>query len=162
MSVSLGKCTARTGVFVLSEKIEWISFEQPGLVEIQIPLLTVSEANGGSSKRTRKNGKTGRRREYWTEAAKRHTQQKGLVSMMLKRHKKSLRLPCHITLTRYAPGTLDRHDNLPMAFKWVLDACCEIITGDMRPGRADGSDLIDVTYEQEKTNSYGVKIQIKF
>lgn len=130
-------------------------------VQIIIPMVTVSEANGGRKKRLRRNGKTVYRGETWVDAYKRHKKQKGIVHLMLRPMRAHLKLPCHITLTRYAPDKLDRFDNLPMAFKWILDACCEIITGDYRPGRADDTDEIDVTYKQELCPEYGVKIRIQ-
>ncbi len=130
-------------------------------VELTLPILTVSEANGGRKKKTRRAGKIVFKNEHWTDAHKRHKKQKGMVALMLRRHRKMLRLPCHITFTRYAPDKLDRLDNLPMAFKWILDAVCEIITGDYRPGRADDTEEIDATFKQVHSKEYGVKILIR-
>lgn len=141
-------------------KLKLFSFKGTNFVEITIPLVTVSEANGGKKKKLRRAGKTVYRSESWVDAYKRHKKQKGIVHLMLKPLRSALKLPCHITLTRYAPDKLDRFDNLPMAFKWILDACCEIITGDYRPGRADDTDLIDVSYKQELNSEYGIKIHI--
>ncbi len=45
--------------------------------------------------------------------------------------------------------------------KYILDAICEAITGDFRPGRADGSDQIEVSYKQVSSKEYGVKIEIQ-
>lgn len=128
-------------------------------VTLMLPILTVSEANGGARKMNAATGKA--RGEYWTEKAKRHKQQKGIVALYLNSHKSALSLPCLITLTRYAPHKLDKHDNLPMSMKWILDAICAIITGDFRPGRADDSDQIDVIYRQEISAEYGVGVKIE-
>ena len=131
-------------------------------VEITMPIMTVSEANGGRKKVVVRNGKRTAKREHWTDANKRHKQQKGVVRMMLGKHKKMLSVPCEITITRYAPKKLDRFDNLPMSMKWILDAVCEVITGDYRPGRADDdkSEEIEVRYKQIVSAHYGVKIHI--
>lgn len=130
-------------------------------VELTLPILTVSEANGGRKKKIRRGDKIVYKNEHWTDAHKRHKKQKGMVALMLRKHRNMLKLPCHITFTRYAPDKLDRLDNLPMAFKWILDAVCEIITGDYRPGRADDTEEIDATFKQVHCQEYGVKILIK-
>lgn len=80
---------------------------------------------------------------------------------MLNPHKSKLKLPCRIEFTRYAPKKLDRFDNLPMSLKYILDACCEVITGDLRPGRADDTEEIDVVYKQEISKEYALKIIIR-
>lgn len=133
-----------------------------GWVEVMLPLITVSEANGGNKTTRTIAGKTFFKSEHWTDKHKRHKQQKAMVAMTLRRFKKVLRLPCLITLTRYGSKKLDKFDNLPMSLKWILDAICEILTGDYRPGRADDTDEIDVKYLQEITNIYGVKIRIEY
>lgn len=133
----------------------------PGTVEIYLPILTVSEANGGAKKLSWRMGKRVRRKEHWSEANKRHKMQKGAVMYALSPHRSKLHLPCLITITRYAPDKLDKSDNLPMSMKWVLDMICAVITQDFRPGRADDSDEIDVLYRQEKCEQYGVRIKIE-
>src|SRR5579862_3501203 len=90
-----------------------------------LPIRTVSEANS---------------REHWHVKARRHTLHKDLVYLALNKHKDIIRLPCILKVTRYAPGTLDKHDNLPISLKWIVDACCEIITDDKRVGRADSDE----------------------
>lgn len=132
-----------------------------GWVEITLPLETVSEANGGKKVIRMVKGKRTGKPEHWTEKYRRHKRQKRSVALLLKPLRAHLALPCHITFTRYAPHKLDKFDNLPMAFKWILDGCCEIITGDYRPGRADDTEEIDVTYKQIISDHYGVKIHIK-
>jgi len=125
------------------------------------PMLTVSEANGGQKRSIRgKNGKKILKAEHWSDKNNRHQKQKGVVRMMLRKFRNEIKLPCLITLTRYAPCKLDRHDNLPMSLKWILDAICEIITGDDRPGRADDNEEIDVKYRQIICKEYAVKIEI--
>ena len=35
-------------------------------------------------------------------------------------------------VNRFAPNELDEFDNLPMSFKYIVDAICAIITGEHR------------------------------
>jgi hypothetical protein len=123
----------------------------------------VSEANGGAKKAYKKAGKTLYKAEHWSEKGRRHILQKQAVYLILRPHKSIYNLkPCTITLTRLAPDQLDKYDNLPMSMKWILDAVCELITNDLRPGRADASPLIlDVKYQQVANPKYFVKIKIE-
>jgi hypothetical protein len=57
---------------------------------------------------------------------------------------------------------LDAHDNLPGSLKYVVDACCAIITGDFRPGRADGNKAFSFSYDQVKCSEYGVRVEFTF
>lgn len=143
-------------------KLKLLAESGENWVEIIIPVVTVSEANGGPKKTFRRQGKTYYKGEHWTDKHKRHKKQKGTVFMMLRKFSNHIRLPCVITLTRYAPTKLDRFDNLPMSLKWILDACCAVATGDYRPGRADDSEEIDVIYKQVMHSEYWVKIRIDF
>ena len=132
-------------------------------VEITLPIKTFSEANGGAKKSFKFKGQSWTKSEHWTDRYKRHKRQKGMVGLTLRPFKNQLKIPCVITLTRFAPRKLDKFDNLPMSFKWILDAICEVITGDYRPGRADDTieDDIDVIYKQVISKEYAVKIRIQ-
>ena len=121
----------KTGIpkYSSKKKIKWKAFKtefgfshelSENSVQLNLPLRTVSEANTF---------------EHWTQAYKRHMHQKMLVTVALKPLKCYIKLPCHIKLIRYAPNSLDEFENLPMSFKYIVDACCAIITGDSRPGR---------------------------
>jgi hypothetical protein len=118
-----------------------------GFCSLVLPIRTKSEANCS---------------EHWTKKHKRHKQQQRLVYLALNPFKCQIKLPCQITLTRYAPKTLDKHDNLPMSLKWIVDAFCAILTGDLRPGRADDDNRITIAYNQVKDPHYYVKIFITF
>lgn len=144
-------------------KLGMFSMKGDGWVELTLPIITVSESNGGVKKAIKFNGKTRYKGEHWSEKDHRHKKQKGQVHLLLKPLRSLLKLPCRITLTRFAPKKLGRFDNLPMAFKWILDAICEVITNDYRPGRADDDieDEIDVVYKQVISPEYGVKIHIQ-
>lgn len=59
---------------------------------------------------------------------------------------------------------LDAHDNLPMSMKCVTDTIASLLTGDRRPGRADGCLDLKIRYDQRKPNKgelTGVEITIE-
>lgn len=115
----------------------------PNWVEVIIPIRTVSEANCT---------------QHWRIKYKRHQEQKDLIYLLLKPKRHLFTLPCQITMTRYAPRKFDRHDNLPTSMKFLLDACCAVITNDYRSGRADDDERIEVIYNQVFSKQYAVKI----
>jgi len=156
-----GKVAKRVKTRVES-KLKLFMEKGDGWLEITMPIVTVSEANGGVKTSYTRNGKTCYKSEHWSDQHRRHKLQKGTVALSLRPHRNNISMPCTIKLTRYAPDKLDRFDNLPMSMKWILDAVCEIITGDYRPGRADAHEgILDVTYGQEVSNAYGVKVRIQ-
>jgi hypothetical protein len=116
-------------------------------VILDLPLQTISEANCF---------------EHWTKKHKRHKAQQRIVACALKPHRDKVKLPCRIMLTRFAPDELDRFENLPMSFKYIVDAVCAIITGDYRPGKADGDKRISLACDQVKSKEYGIRIEISF
>lgn len=130
-----------------------------GLLELTLPIHTVSEANGLLSKeRFYKNGKP--KPEHWTEKSARHKSQKHTVYAFLSPLKSKLSLPCTVKMVRVAPNELDADDNLRISLKWIKDAIAEILTQDFVPGRADSDKRIKWEYDQEKSKTYGVKLQI--
>lgn len=123
---------------------ETIKYESiNGRVSVDIPLRTKSEANCA---------------EHWTVRHKRHKRQQTLVAIALKPVLPQIHLPCKLTLTRLAPHKLDKHDNLPMSFKYIVDAICAVITGNFVAGQADGDERIDIAYDQIASKEYGIKI----
>tara|TARA_R110000868_G_scaffold136519_4_gene349514 strand:+ start:2239 stop:2685 length:447 start_codon:yes stop_codon:yes gene_type:complete len=118
-----------------------------GSVEITLPIRTVSEGNCF---------------EPWQKKHKRHKSQKRQISLLFSMIKQKPTLPCKLKFTRYAPRTLDKHDNLPISFKWLCDQICSELTGNYVAGRADDSDQIEISYDQVKSKEYGIKIQINF
>lgn len=116
-----------------------------GKVILDLPLQTVSEANSF---------------EHWQKKNARHKDQKRIVALALTPFKEKITLPCKIMLTRFAPNELDAFENLPMSFKYIVDCVCAIITGDYRPGRADGDKRISLACDQVKSAEYGVRIEI--
>lgn len=118
-------------------------------IQVEIPIRTVSEANSS---------------EHWTKKHRRKQAQRFALEFGLAWYKKEIRLPCHITLTRIAPRSLDTGDNLPCSFKHIRDVIAELITGDKRPGLADSDERLTWEYKQEKgkPKQYAIRITFKF
>lgn len=116
-------------------------------VLIDLPIVTVSEANCF---------------EPWRVKHGRHKAQHAAVALALKPLRSKISLPCHIMLTRFAPNELDRFDNLPMSFKFIVDAICAILTGEYRAGKADSDKRITIACDQVKSKAYGIRIEITF
>lgn len=114
---------------------------------VDLPIQTRSEANSW---------------EPWQVRYARHKEQKRLVGIALVPLRGNIRLPCRVRLTRFAPVALDVFDNLPVSFKYIVDAICAIITGDYRPGLADGDSRISISCDQVKSNAYGIRIEISW
>ena len=72
--------------------------------------------------------------EPWQVKHGRHKEQQRLVALRLNPLKGNVALPCRVMLTRFAPDELDAFDNLPMSFKYIVDAVCAIITGNYVAG----------------------------
>lgn len=118
-----------------------------GSVLVDLPIQTVSEANCF---------------EPWQKKHRRHREQQRIVALALKPLRDKIKLPCRIMLTRFAPDSLDAFDNLPMSFKYIVDAVCAIVTGDYRAGKADGDKRISIGCTQVKSSEYGVRIEVSF
>lgn len=113
-----------------------------GTVELIVPLATVSEANTA---------------EHWTKSSARHKKQKGIIKLHYLQVKQHVSLPCHMHIVRLAPRRLD-YDNLVISNKYLVDSLCEELTGNYIPGQADSDPRITISYDQEKSKEYGVKI----
>ena len=126
----------------------------------QLPIKTANEANSS---------------EHWTKKAKRRKMQRWMIKAALRAEPLIVALPerrnddshfalckIRIVLSRIAPRNLDSHDNLPMAFKGIVDAISEELTGNYVAGRADDADWITWEYRQEKgkVRQYAVRIEI--
>ena len=86
----------------------------PALATIELPLVTVSEANRASH-------------EPWRARQKRAKAQGNTVCALMLAHRASwqhVRLPLVVVLTRYSTGTLD-DGNLGASLKYVQDAVCD-------------------------------------
>jgi hypothetical protein len=98
--------------------------------------------------------------EPWQKKYKREKNQKRAVVFSMIPVKKTIVPPVKLKFTRYAPGWLDAHDNLPMSMKKIVDQTCAEIVNDFVPGRADSYDCFTFEYDQIKSKKYGVKIEI--
>lgn len=116
-----------------------------GSVILLLPVRTVSEANNF---------------DHHMIKHKRHKSQQRTVKLALSQVNRQIVLPCHIILTRYAQRKLDKHDNLPMSLKYILDEICFFITGKDK-GKGDDDARISVAYDQVLSKDYGVKIEIQ-
>jgi hypothetical protein len=128
-------------------KITMKSEVYEGKVIVDLPLKTKSEANCF---------------EPWQVKHGRHKDQQKLVALGLNPLRDKIKLPCKIMLTRFAPDQLDVFDNLPMSFKYIVDAICAIITGEYRAGKADSDKRISIACDQVKSDAYGIRIEITF
>jgi HrpA-like RNA helicase len=126
-------------------KLEASSEISERTVRVVLPIRTVSEANSF---------------EPWRLKHARHKEQQRLVALALNPLRPNMRLPCRLMLTRFAPDELDAFDNLPMSFKYIVDAVCAIITGDYRAGHADSDKRISIACDQKKSDAYGIRIEI--
>jgi hypothetical protein len=129
----------------LYAKIDMKSEVSERSVIVDLPIRTVSEANNF---------------EPWRVKYCRHKEQQRIVAIGLKPLRDKIKLPCKIVLTRFAPDFLDVFDNLPMSFKYIVDAVCAIITGEYRAGKADGDKRITLGCDQQKSEAYGIRIAI--
>lgn len=100
--------------------------------------------------------------EKWQDRVARHTKQKYSILYVMNELKDHVKMPCTLTFKRYGKKLLDAHDNLSGSFKHIVDHVCACITGDKRPGRADGHPGFTFKYEQEKSKEYFIKVTIDF
>jgi hypothetical protein len=127
----------------------------------ELPIKVVSEANCS---------------EHWTEKSKRHQRQQFFVRISYKKYVADVgkvNLPCKIKFTRLSPRSLDCEENLPMAFKWIKDeigACLfpeKVVLYKKKSGKiasnkghADSDPRVSWEFFQEKSKSYGIRIEI--
>lgn len=112
------------------------------IIRIEIPgLKTVSEANA---------------HEHWRKRQVRAKAQRQSAFMHTHGHVRSdvSPLPATVTLTRLGPRKLDS-DNCAGAMKHVRDGVADAI------GVDDGDEGYDWQYRQEKSKTYGVRIEIQ-
>ncbi len=111
------------------------------MIEVEIPIKTISEANA---------------REHWRVKSKRAKIQrrdaKAIVGGQL--WKGLYNLPLAISFVRIGKSKLDS-DNLQGSFKAIRDGVADAL--DIN----DGSDLITWDYQQEKGKEYAIRIKIE-
>jgi len=109
-----------------------------------LPVNTVSEGNSS---------------EHWSKSRKRHKTQAYWIQYYLKEIHIYKNQPILVKLIRISSRKLDSHDNLPMAFKWIVDSIASIINPGLKAGRSDDSNLIEWKYDQEKGKK-GIRIEL--
>jgi hypothetical protein len=109
-------------------------------MRVEIPLKTVSLLN---------------MREHFRVTAKRKAEHRNLIAMLFKA-KPVPALPVTVTLTRVSPGKLDEHDNLPSAFKHIVDALAAWL------GLDDSDPRVTWRYAQQKCKrgDFGVIVEV--
>lgn len=107
---------------------------------VEIPLKTVSLLN---------------MREHFRVNAARKALHRRTTSLALM-NMKAPPLPCVVTLTRVSPGTLDAHDNLPSAFKHIVDSVASWL------GVDDADPQVTWRYAQQKCarGQFGVIVEV--
>ncbi len=100
--------------------------------------------------------------EPWQKRHARHKEQKRAVMFAMIPYRQIITLPCTIKCIRHAPKEIDKHDNLPMSFKNLVDCVAAEITNDFRPGLADSNKGFTFQYDQVKSKKYYVKIEISW
>lgn len=117
-------------------------------IDWYLPIRTVSEANRGS--------------EHWTKVRLRKKKQSQWVWAHWKSVNPTVSLPCKVVLTRIAPRSLDKQENLPMAFKAITDTIADLIIPGKARGQADSDERIEWLFKQEKgkPKEYAIRIEI--
>ena len=97
---------------------------------------------------------------HWAASMTRHTRQKKAIRTIIS--PLSISTPCSINLIRYAPHLMDSHDNLPYAFKWIVDTIAAKLIPGLAPGRADSSEKLTWRYNQIKSKEKKIEIVFEF
>jgi hypothetical protein len=111
------------------------------MIEIELPLRTVSEANV---------------RCHWAERSRRVKKHRTLTALRLRAPLWNHRLPAVVVLTRLAPSKGLDDDNLRSALKAVRDGIADALQVD------DGDPRVQWHYRQERgpARRYGVRIRV--
>lgn len=133
------------GMIVISQVLGLERFFMDKILDITLPIKTVSEANCS---------------EHWTKKHKRHKLQKKHVKLAFLVYKPKITLPCLIRLIRISPRSLDSKDNLPMAFKYIADSVADYIHPGLQAGRADDDENIKWDFGQEKGSPQSIRIEV--
>lgn len=122
-----------------------LRFERDGNRQtLTIPLRLESRANYRGHTRSRK-------------LVRATQEQRQLTRTLLIMYARKVKPPVRLTCVRVAPRTLDEHENLPMAFKSVVDGVADWLGIDDRSG-------IECVYDQDRDprpNTHGCRITIE-
>ncbi len=101
--------------------------------------------------------------EHWSVKYNRHKKQKMAIKRAFLVENPTIYPPFLVVLTRIAPRELDFRENLPMSFKWIVDALFDWFYPGQAPGRADDTTEITCQFKQEKGSKpreYGLRIEM--
>lgn len=100
--------------------------------------------------------------QYWRAKNARHKRQKEAVKSYLNALRKFEGMSVKIKIVRISPRKLDEEDNLRYSCKWAKDALAELLIPGLQTGRADGSNLIEWHYGQEKGSpkQKGMRVEV--
>lgn len=115
------------------------------IYRFELPIKLLSEANNT---------------DHWTKKRKRKLIQKNYIDLYCKNDITKISLPCSVSLIRYAPRQFD-DDNLIISFKSIRDHIAQILIPNTKPGQADGDKRIKWLYNQIKSKTIGVIIEIE-
>lgn len=122
-----------------------LAYEREGDKQrLQMPFRLSSKANARGHSKSRVHITTTKR-------------QRSQTKLFLTAKCRRIRLPVRVRCIRVAPYKLDRHENLPMAFKAVVDGIADWLGVDDREG-------FEITYGQIKAdtpNTYGCVIELE-
>lgn len=103
---------------------------------------------------------TPNKKEHWTRLSKRNHQNDWKLVIHWANNKCSMQLPCMVTITRIGPRKWDG-DNLVYACKGIRDSIANLLRPGFERGMADGTELIEWRYDQEKGKIKGARIKIE-
>lgn len=93
-------------------------------------------------------------REHWAKRAKRAKMERFLASIAVSRKSRALP-PCAVLLTREAPRGMDQGCGLNASLKAIRDGVADAL------GVNDNDPRVTWAYDQRKSKTYGVVIQIR-
>lgn len=105
-------------------------------MRIELPIATVSEAN---------------QRDCWQVKSRRAKAHRNVAWALSPAHP----LPCVVTLTRISPRSLDAHDNLRSALKFVVDGIADKL------GIKDNDPRVEWRYAQAKGKPASVVVEFE-
>jgi|SRR5271166_1515737 len=111
--------------------------------------------------------------QHWSVKDDRRKWQQFLIRALFNSWNDEIKLPCIVKLTRLSPRRLDDDNNI-FAFKKIRDEISECLIPEKRKsyvnkkgkivpikGRADSDPRITWLYDQEKSPSLGIRIEIE-
>ena len=99
--------------------------------------------------------------DHWSKKAARRKNQKQAIKLLCSSSINPSLLPCVVKLTRISPRKLDNAENLPYAFKGIIDAIAELLVPGKAIGRADSDPRMKFIFDQVKGVKYECAMEIE-